>query len=60
MFSKVFSKPRWPNDADGDVFRRMQKSEFDFDKAIDIDFNVDFDSWPPSDELVCMLRNLIM
>jgi len=36
----MFSKPRWPDDADGDVFRRMQKSGFDFDKAVDIDFNV--------------------
>lgn len=35
----------------------MQKSGFDFDKAVDIDFNVDFDSWPPSEELVSMLRS---
>lgn len=53
----MFFKPRWPNDADGDVFRRMQKSGFDFDKAVDIDFNVDFDSWPPSEELLSMLRS---
>lgn len=53
----MFFKPRWPNDADGDVFRRMQKSGFDFDKAVDIDFNIDFDSWPPSEELINMLRS---
>ncbi|WP_200919853.1 ribonuclease E inhibitor RraB [Duganella sp. Leaf126] len=53
----MFSNPSWPNDADGDVFRRMQKSGFDFDKPVDIDFNVDFDACPPSAELVNTLRS---
>lgn len=51
------SKTSWPNDADGDVFRRMQESGFEFDKAVNIDFNVDFDAWPPSEELLSMLRS---
>jgi len=36
----------WPNDADGDVLRRMQESGFDFARAVDIDF----DHWPLSDD----------
>jgi hypothetical protein len=46
----------WPNDADGDVLRRMQSSGFDFDSTTDIDFNVDFDAWPPAEELIGRLR----
>lgn len=37
----------WPDDADGDVLRRMRSRGFDFSKEYVIDFNVDFDDWPP-------------
>lgn len=37
----------WPSDADGDVLRRLELSGFDFSKPTLIDFNVDFQSWPP-------------
>jgi len=46
----------WPDDVDGDVFRRMQSNGFDFRTPTDIDFNVDFDAWPPADELMDRLR----
>lgn len=46
----------WPDDVDGDVFRRMQLSGFDFETPTDIEFNVDFDTWPPADEFVDRLR----
>lgn len=36
----------WPDDLDGDVFRRMEASGFDFTKEYTIDFNIDFKSWP--------------
>ena len=36
----------WPNDADGDVFRNLEKEKFDFDKVYSIDVNIDFDHWP--------------
>ena len=36
----------WPNDVDGDVFRRMEENGFDFTIEYAIDFNIDFDSWP--------------
>ena len=46
----------WPNDVDGDVFRRMEESGFDFAKYHFIDFNVDFNSWPPMPEAVAVIR----
>ncbi len=45
----------WPNDADGDVLRRLQESGFDLSKATLIDFNVDFQIWPPPTEAVALL-----
>ncbi|WBS05573.1 ribonuclease E inhibitor RraB [Pseudoduganella sp. SL102] len=42
----------WPDDADGDVFRRLDAASFDFEREVDIDFNIDFDTWPPSPELM--------
>ena len=36
----------WPATADGDVFRRLQSSGFDFTSVHEIDFNVDFKDWP--------------
>jgi hypothetical protein len=42
----------WPDDADGDVFRRLLADGFDFGLPHAIDFNVDFRSWPaPGDAL---------
>lgn len=46
----------WPNDADGDVFRRMADSGFDFTSACNIDFNIDLESWPPPERLLNQLR----
>ncbi len=46
----------WPDDVDGDVFRRMQESGFDFGEETDIDFNIDLAAWPPSDALLDLLR----
>jgi hypothetical protein len=40
----------WPNNADGDVLRRMQTRGFDFDMAVWIDFDIDFhdENIPPA------------
>ena len=46
----------WPETADGDVFRRLESSRFDFLSAHEIGFNVDFDDWPPSPEAICWLE----
>jgi hypothetical protein len=45
----------WPNDADGDVLRRLEADGFDFSKPRLIDFNVDFETWPPAAEAVRLL-----
>jgi hypothetical protein len=46
----------WPDDADGDVLRRMRSRGFDFSKEHVIDFNVDFDDWPPAFEAMRALQ----
>jgi len=57
IFDKLFNKnsENWPNDADGDVLRRMKDSNFDFSKAHSIDFNIDLLEWPPKQELIDIL-----
>lgn len=37
----------WPNDADGEVMRRLGATGFNFYVPTTIDFNIDFDEWPP-------------
>ena len=49
---------KWPNDVDGDVFRRLEQHGFDFEKVHEIDFNIDFNSWPLSVETVDYIRSL--
>lgn len=46
----------WPDDADGDVFRKLEAAGFDFQTACFIDFNVDFSSWPPSSDAMMALE----
>ena len=46
----------WPLDADGDVFRRLDASGFDFCQVHLIDFNVDFAAWPPPEHAIAALR----
>ena len=46
----------WPKDADGDVFRSLEEDGFDFTKDCVVDFNVDFESWPPSTEAITLLN----
>ena len=45
----------WPADVDGDVFRRLESHGFDFTKPHMVDFQIDFNSWPPSDEAIAIL-----
>ena len=46
----------WRDDADGDVLRRLEEDGFDFAQPRLIDFNVDFDNWPPMAEAVAVLK----
>ncbi len=46
----------FPDDADGDVLRRLDESGFDFSKPTTIDFNIDFVSWPPHPDAISKLK----
>ncbi|WP_018608494.1 ribonuclease E inhibitor RraB [Uliginosibacterium gangwonense] len=48
----------WPDDADGDVFRRLLKHGFNFSKSYIVNYNVDFDTWPPSRSALDLLRSM--
>jgi hypothetical protein len=48
----------WPDDADGDVFRRLVEHGFDFSKPHTVDYNVDFDAWPPTQVALDILRSM--
>ena len=37
----------WPDDADGGVFRNLAADDFDFSVQHVVDYNVDFEIWPP-------------
>jgi hypothetical protein len=45
----------WPTDVDGDVLREIEAGGFDFSKPTLIDFNVDFETWPPPKNAVDVL-----
>ena len=46
----------WPDDADGDVFRRLLERRFDFSRPYPVDYNVDFLEWPPAKDAVAWLE----
>ena len=46
----------WPNDVDGDVFRRLETNGFDFSKEHEIDINIDFDNWPLSNSTIKSIK----
>lgn len=48
----------WPNTADGDVFRSLESEGFDFTESVTIDFEIDFDKWPPSGEAMARLLSV--
>ena len=48
----------WPEDADGGVLRRLAEHGFDFSKPWSVDFDVDFEQWPPSTNAVELLRSM--
>jgi hypothetical protein len=46
----------WPRDADGDALRRMRERGFNFHEPCIVDFNVDFEAWPPEEKAIHALR----
>ena len=47
----------WPDDVDGDVLRRMEASGFDFLQPHVVQFEIEFESWPPPEDAIDALRN---
>lgn len=47
----------WPDDADGDVLRALESKGFDFGTEYSIDFNVDFEEWPPHRDAIAWLQS---
>jgi hypothetical protein len=47
----------WPDDADGGVFRNLAEDNFDFSKPYSVDYNVDFENWPPPAAALEWLRS---
>lgn len=50
------TKQEWPDDADGAVLRGLKEKGFDFTKPYTVDFNIDFDKWPPCTEAIDAIR----
>jgi len=46
----------WPEDADGEVLRHLLDKGFDFAQKYVVDFNVDFEAWPPDPETLHRIR----
>lgn len=51
------TEANWPNDADGDILRRLKVDGFDFSMKHDVDFVIDFVDWPPSEEALKFLQS---
>jgi hypothetical protein len=47
---------KWPNDADGDVFRQLSQMGMDFSKEYTVDFTVDFETWPANPKAIEALK----
>jgi len=51
------SQHPWPDDEDGEVLTALLEDGLDFDSEHDIDFNVEFESWPPPAEAMNWLAS---
>ena len=54
---KMTKSDNWPEDANGDVLRRLKEAGFNFSVPHEIEFNVDFTSWPPPQKSISWLRS---
>ena len=50
------STVEWPDDADGDVMRRLRDAGFDFSLEAEVDFNIDFDRLPPDSAVIGLVE----
>ncbi|MBQ4852898.1 ribonuclease E inhibitor RraB [Pseudoalteromonas sp. MMG012] len=42
----MIEKNSWPTDSDADVLRLLEERNFDFSAVHEVEFNIDFASWP--------------
>jgi hypothetical protein len=47
----------WPDDADGGALRRLLEYGLDFNKPHEIEFQVEFEKWPPSQRALALLKS---
>ena len=57
IYKQEKEKSDWPNTPDGDVFRKLEENDFDFSQEANIDINIDFKVWPPSEEAMTFIQN---
>ncbi|WP_243372503.1 ribonuclease E inhibitor RraB [Geotalea sp. SG265] len=48
----------WPNDDDGDLLRELEKDGFNFDAVHQVDFQINFERWPPPPQALQFLEKL--
>jgi hypothetical protein len=48
----------WPNDDDGDLLRKLENDGLDFSVAHQVDFQIDFERWPPASQAIQFLEKL--
>jgi len=54
------SQPDWPEGADGDVFRQLAYLDFDFSQPHEVEYTVDFSTWPPPAEAEEILSKIFL
>ena len=46
----------WPNNKDGELLKRLEADGVNFSKPHSIEFNVDFNRWPPPPDAISGLK----
>ncbi|MBE0368162.1 ribonuclease E inhibitor RraB [Pseudoalteromonas aurantia] len=55
----MIEKNSWPTDSDADVLRLLEERNFDFSAVHDVEFNIDFESWPLSQDQRAVILELL-
>lgn len=46
----------WPNNKDAQLLRRLERDGINLSNFHNVEFNVDFDRWPPAAEVLALLK----
>lgn len=46
----------WPENKDGELLRRLQRDGINLSQPHTVEFNVDFDHWPPPADVLTLLK----